>query len=396
MNKQMIVLKNLTLDTLDPHMEQRFTPVELKIWQTEVPMAIEKLISAIRDEVYGSVDDQLVKRHIQQIQNDSIFLLQSLQEVQQASGCVGELQAAICRGLEKILAYIEKYHGRYFSFHVRVPHSLFKVSMAELEPQMSLLLMGFKKKGVDPALSDLVMKNFSDYQASGLSTYERMLYMKNFQDALIRLCRDAPAADFNELFVDGLVYLLFNAPEFENYVKQKMLERLSTLYSLPEKYEQLYLMEKTVKVLQERTTSCYDPQRPNLKLVLLAFIKAEIKYLGKKQSVALRSSPEGFVKNNMLQLQAPEYRMLVTLSADSLAYFIRLMIEGGVIVASPRSELMNFLARHVQTPGIGHAYLSANSLTTKYKQVVQTTAKNVHALLTRMLKILTKDFNVGL
>ena len=80
MNTQMIVLKSLTLDTLDPHLEQRISPVELEGWQVTIPVAIERLISAIRDEVYGSVDDQLVKRHIQQIQNDCIFLLQSLQE----------------------------------------------------------------------------------------------------------------------------------------------------------------------------------------------------------------------------------------------------------------------------------------------------------------------------
>jgi hypothetical protein len=395
MNTQMIVLKNLTLDTLDPKMESVFTAAQLESWALELPLVIDKLFHAMRAEVYGSVNDNLVKRHIQQTQNDCVFLLHALQEQPLPVSPLSPLQQNLAKGLERVLAYIERYHGQYFSQQVKVPHSLFKVSMAELEPQMKVLLMGLKKKEVDPPLRDLVMKNFSDFQASGLSTYERMLYMRNLQDSLIRLCREAPVPDFNQLLIDALIYMLYNEPAFEAYIKGRMLDTLAKLYSLSEKYEQLYLKEKSIKVLQERTTGCYDPQRPNLKLVLLTFVKAELKYLGKKQRVAMGTGAVAYTHSNKLQLQGPEYRMMVTLSVDSLAYLIRLLIEAGVIVANPRSELLQFLARHVQTPGIGHAYLSAKSLSTKYKQVVQSTANSVHALLSRMLKLLNKEFNIG-
>ena len=88
------------------------------------------------------------------------------------------------------------------------------------------------------------------------------------------------------------------------------------------------------------------------------------------------------------------YRVKVSISADALAYLVRLLIETGVIVASPRSDLLVFIAKHFQTPGIGNAYLSANSLGTKYRQVVQSTAKNVNAALGRMQRIVGKEFGV--
>lgn len=148
--------------------------------------------------------------------------------------------------------------------------------------------------------------------------------------------------------------------------------------------------------MQERSSSCYDPNRPNIKVVLLAFIKAEIKFLVKKQGAALMVSPEGKLIGMNKMAQIPEYRVKTTLSVDSLAYLLRLLVEAGIIVAMPRSELMAFVARNFQTPGIGQACLSPNSLGTKYKQVVQTTARNVNAALLRMLKILNKDFDISL
>ena len=104
---------------------------------------------------------------------------------------------------------------------------------------------------------------------------------------------------------------------------------------------------------------------------------------------------EGQSRMNRM-VQPAEYRIKMTLSADALAYLLRLLIEADIIVAVPRSEFLAFIARHVQTPGIGMAYLSPNSLGTKYKQVVQTTAKNVNAALMRMLKILNKNFDLSL
>lgn len=80
--------------------------------------------------------------------------------------------------------------------------------------------------------------------------------------------------------------------------------------------------------------------------------------------------------------------MKVSLSVDGLAYLIRLMVEAGVILAGSRSELMEFISRHVQTPGIGEGHLSVKSLNNKYKQVVQSTINAVRAALMRMLKIL--------
>ena len=393
MNTQMIILKNLTHDTLDLHLSNSFSAEELEGWRVGLPIVVDRVINAMREEVYGSMDDHLVKRHIQQVQNDCIFLLQSLQHHQYENGPLFDLQLSLTTGLEKILLYIEQHHGVYFSLTAPMPDSFFKISVGELEPQMDLLKMGFKKKQVAIPLQELILKCFSAYLEAGAAPYERVHYMANLYKALLQLCRHAPSEDFNQLLVECLVFLLFNEPAFESYVKAQLVEKFSTLYNLTEKLEALYQVEKSIKLLQERTSTCYDTERPNLKVVLLAFVKAEIKFLTKKQAAFMVSS-EGELKKMKL-MEQPEYRLKTSLSADSLAYLLRLLVEAEILVALPKSEMIAFFARHVQTPGIGKAYLSPNSLGTKYRQVVQTTAKNVNAALVRMLKILNNEFYLG-
>ncbi|RZA01326.1 MAG: hypothetical protein EOP11_17500 [Proteobacteria bacterium] len=66
-------------------------------------------------------------------------------------------------------------------------------------------------------------------------------------------------------------------------------------------------------------------------------------------------------KTSSLQLDNYNYRLKMTISADALAYLLRLLIEAGIIIAEPRSQLLVFVAQHFQTAGIGEELLSANS-----------------------------------
>ncbi|WP_316838333.1 hypothetical protein [Pedobacter nutrimenti] len=86
-------------------------------------------------------------------------------------------------------------------------------------------------------------------------------------------------------------------------------------------------------------------------------------------------------------------RIRVLFSVDALAYFFKLMNKAGGLDAGPVTQLILAISKNFITPGIGDGYISPNSLTTKYKQVVQSTAMRVRVLLVRMLKLLDEEFN---
>ncbi|WP_432708846.1 hypothetical protein, partial [Pedobacter sp.] len=357
----------------------------------EIAQIGDGLFQAIREEVFSQTSDQLVERHLRQIQHECLELLNLLEQQEQRE-C--RLQMAMVDLLVAILTYLETHHSQYFCLKAQVPDRQLKHVLLEMEEQMKLLSTGFKRKAVDLPLQDLMLTCFNGFLKSGKASYESLAYMKHLQKSLINLCRDVQAEDFTRIVMEHLLYLRFNAASYEGYYKSRLLENLDKVYNLNDKFELLYHLEKVIKGQQERGTACFDPQSPSLVAVLASFIKAEIRYLQKKQGIALLGQPPETKRGMIAIPQVPDYRIKVSISADALAYLVRLLIETGVIVASPRSDLLVFIAKHFQTPGIGNAYLSANSLGTKYRQVVQSTAKNVNAALGRMQRIVGKEFGL--
>ncbi|MDR6783326.1 hypothetical protein ABIE26_000186 [Pedobacter africanus] len=113
--------------------------------------------------------------------------------------------------------------------------------------------------------------------------------------------------------------------------------------------------------------------------------------------VRLNFKSDGF-KHYCRALAPPSsenYRITVAFSVDALAYFFKLLINAGVVVAEPKSHLFLFVARHFKTPGISGDRISEHSFTNKYNQTVQATAKTVRAALVRMLKLLDKEFDLA-
>lgn len=85
-------------------------------------------------------------------------------------------------------------------------------------------------------------------------------------------------------------------------------------------------------------------------------------------------------------------RIRVLFSVDALAYFFKLLNKAGGLDSGPVKQLLFTVSKNFITPGIGEGYISAHSLDNKYSLVVQTTARNVRALLVKMLKLLDQEF----
>ncbi|WEK20922.1 MAG: hypothetical protein P0Y49_07200 [Candidatus Pedobacter colombiensis] len=88
-------------------------------------------------------------------------------------------------------------------------------------------------------------------------------------------------------------------------------------------------------------------------------------------------------------------RIRVRFSVDVLAYLFKLLNKAGGLDAGPAAHLMVSLSKNFTTRGIGEGYISVNGLTTRYKQVVQTTAQTTRKLLLKMLKCLDEEFDLG-
>lgn len=91
----------------------------------------------------------------------------------------------------------------------------------------------------------------------------------------------------------------------------------------------------------------------------------------------------------------PGTRIRVRFSVDVLAYLFKLLNKSGGLDAGPVAHLLVSLSKNFTTPGIGEGTISVNALTTRYKQVIQSTAQTTRTLLQKMLKCLDDEFHLN-
>lgn len=101
---------------------------------------------------------------------------------------------------------------------------------------------------------------------------------------------------------------------------------------------------------------------------------------------------EGWTRKNSCE---PGTRIRVLFSVDVLAYLFKLLNKAGGLDSGPVAHLLVSLSKNFTTPGVGEGYISVNGLTTRYKQVVQTTAQTTRTLLLKMLKCLDEEFHLS-
>lgn len=94
------------------------------------------------------------------------------------------------------------------------------------------------------------------------------------------------------------------------------------------------------------------------------------------------------------ELKLDDQRIRVAFSVDVLAYFFKLLHKVGALDSGPVSQLLLSVSKTFVTVGLGQNYISVGSLNTKYRQVVQSSARSLRTLLVKMLKQLDDEFAV--
>lgn len=391
MKTQLYKLRKLVTNTTHFNNKGQNFPLEKDEktnWMDELPRIREKILSDIHLLVMSKKNDDLVKRHLQLAQRECIALLDMLTEAYVHQQTDQALRHATADCLETILLHMFNQHQYYFNWDFYVPALQLASKQKELSKNINLLKAGLRNKKVNRELEELIIAAFNRVYHSSFVTYQQLNYIQALQNSLIKLCNKVGNLKFDELLVEHLFYHGFNENAFVSYCKNHITVTIAQLYQADIQYEKLCFYEKVLMAQQEKPNCSFSTHRLSIKTQMLAFVTAELNYILKKQGYKANGNSV-----TSLSFKPPlPVRIKASISADSLAYFIRLLVETEVIIHQPRTQLLEVMARHVQTPGIGDKLLSAQSLGTKYKQVTQSTAIKVKTLLHSMLKKLEKDF----
>lgn len=379
-------LRNLIINELDPS-KAKMTQPQISKWFKELPEINQELYTLMSVLVFSPVSDELVNRHIRQIQRESIHLLNVLEGYQDVSSKMRPLHDEVSCCLQDTLLHIKSDYDDFFNLDLAIPNSHYLLEASEIEAKINPMITALKNKNVDKDLQRLIQSSLNDFIKAGSCTYYRLAYMKGLQESLSSLCNITEKEEINERIKEHLFHHNLNTAAHVGYYKKEVQHQLGETFDVLEQQQLLYAYQKQFKSWPQQKTSGFSPKNEGIKASVLSFISAEIKYLAKKLKDGLlsASTPTGMSPHN-------NYRVPVSFSADALAYFFKLLTKVGVINGGAKTQLLLFISKNFQTPGIGTGILSVTSLDSKYRQVVQRTADAVRVVLARMLKTLDEEF----
>lgn len=387
MNDQLTIIRRVVVDTLNPDNHSELSPDKISTLIIELPDMGLQIYAAVRGAVYGFSKASVVERHVHQVQYDCISLMDILESYSGFKAEALMLKNAAFDCLLYVLKQIELNHTGLFDRQVLLPVCYFKSAISDLKQEFLLLKALMKKNRTDLALQEPVLNCLSGFFDKHRCSCQELNYIKKLLQSLNSLKTETDY--FNEALKKQLIYLGLNDLNLAKYYINSIEEELTGMYRADEQYEHLCRYQKQFKGQAEHSGDCFDLKRSSLKMILLKYVSAELDFLERKELAGRDQVSE------TRQIAESSYRVRISLSADGLAYLLRLMVEAEIIVAKPRTLLISFISKYFQTNGIGASSLSSGSLETKYKQVTQNTAKTVRMVLKRMLYQLDQQFFLG-
>jgi len=381
-------LRNLIVNELDPS-KAKMTRPQISKWLKELPEINQDLYTLMSILVFSPASDELVNRHIRQIQRESIHLLNVLEGYHDVSSKMKPLHDEVSCCLQGILLHIKSDYDDFFNLDLAIPNSHYLLEALEIEARINPMISALKNKNVDKDLQRLIQSSLNDFIKAGSCTYYRLAYMKGLQESLSSLCNIAEKEEINERIKEHLFHHNLNTAAHFGYYKKEIQHQLGETFDVLEQQQLLYAYQKQFKGWSQQKTSGFSPKNEGIKTSVLSFIAAEIKYLAKKLKDGQVVPAAGTAQ---WRSEQDRYRVPVSFSVDALAYFFKLLTRAGVINGGVKTQLLFFISKNFQTPGIGAGFLSVNSLESKYRQVVQRTADAVRVALVRMLKVLDEEF----
>lgn len=381
-----LTLKNLIKDEMNAEMSLD----AIERWKQALPAIYHEMIENIRFFTYSIFQKALVRRQVGQIHKEVIALLDSLDKLPAFNGELSVLKQRLSQCLEQLLDYLMEHCERYLDLDLNVPLSQVRICKANMVSHVEALEAKMKLMDVAVPLRKAVLAAFLDFQKRVRCSYKTLRYTQELLDSMRVCCAESTKVVVHAALARRLMSMDFNSEAFIQWYLGYIREGLSALYEPAEqrRYLEGYLWEFK-RPAHRKYWRCFDPSRKRPHDLMDALLNVE---MGKLPGIHPIPKSEPVVLATSTTAITSPYRIRTAFSVDALAYFIRLLVEAKVIESGIRTELLNFVSNSFTTPGTGSNGISATSLGSRYKQVVQTTALQVRAALMRMVGIIDAEF----
>lgn len=396
-----LTLRNLILNDMDVE-KHKLTKQQISVWMETLPEITRELFETLYFFTHSIFQKKLIGRQVRQIQTECINLLDKIDQYQNLPPEMEVLKSSTIKCLDQVLEKVTSDCDTYLDQETQLPLSHLKREKVAIESDMNVLVTVLKNLGTEGKLERIIVECMADLLKTSRCSYYRLAYVKQFQESLIELTKRTTKLRIDSDLLSHLLTVNYNTAEFTKYYQKKIADELAGHIEQEEQFKFLWACESYFGSRHHRrSVPGYDKKRRKTSQMLYDFVKLELNIREKRtaevrqelHTAALVSATKengGIVPN----VRWGNYKIRTPLSVDALAYLIKLMVQAKVIDPGVRTELLAFVATIFQTPGTGLTGISAGSLGTKYKNVVQSTARTIRILLVRMLKLLDDEFEV--
>jgi hypothetical protein len=359
----------------------------------------ERVKLAWREEVFSSSNENTVELYIQRHQvaiidvKDQIIKIlnpDEAEELLKPIEIIDKVSAlkTLYQSLHGLLSFIEKYFTKYFDLSAKVPDSYRNISVRNFSERLPLLKEKLKQKELSHDIIWSVTSCFNEFIESKEAkvSYRRIIYLKEMYRELDRLC----ALEINGLELErhictSMVYINFNSLKLLNHCTTVIKESFQSKETLNEQMEVLAHYLKQINQVHEKPGVSYKPSHKSLKAQLSDWVTEEIIFLERKQQLSFGFKAEQVEVNNVPK----KFKIETTLSVAQAGYFLRILVDTGMIQNKNTLDLIRFVASHISSKRVQN--ISQESLRKKFYETDSATKEAVKEAVNKMLSKINKS-----
>jgi hypothetical protein len=358
----------------------------------------ERIKLAWRDEVFSSSNENTVELYIQRHQvaiidlKDQIIKILSPDEAEEllkpieVTDKISALKS-LYQSLHGLLSFIEKYFTKYFDLSAKVPDSYRKITIRNFSERLPLLKERLKEKELSANMIWAITNCFEEFIESKESkvSYRRIIYLKELCRELNRICElELKGVELEKQICANMVYINFNSLKLLNHCSKAIKESFQSKENLNEQLQVLAHYQKKINQVHEKPGFSYKPSHKSLKELLNDWVTEEIIFLERKHQLSF-----GF-KSEQAEIResANVFKIQTDLSVAQIAYFIRLLVDTGLIKNKSTIDLIRFFATHISSKRMQS--IAKESFRRQFYEVEDSVKSKVRDAINKMLNQIPK------
>ena len=369
MKYELEVLEQLIAEIVNQNQHVFLDPEKEARWTTTLKHEVERVKRAFIKETFSLKKDKHIEMYIQHHQGAIIHLWDALPpNIEELSSINRQPLQLLHVKLGELLSFVEKHFSRYFDLAAKIPESYRSISAKDFTEKLPELIKKLKDKGLKSSVINPMTESFKDFIENNQIkiSFRRLIYLKELYNEILELSEShADPKEIDKLVCTVMIYMNYNSPKFLNHCAKIIKEAYQAKSTLAEQLEKLSHYLKLINQQQEKPGFSLKHSQKSLKVQLSEWVIEEIIFLERKHQLSF-----GFKIDKTETVMQKGFKIVTESSVPQVAYFVRILMETGLIKNQSTIDVIRFFSTHISTSRVES--ISPDSFRSKFYNIEQT------------------------